>query len=64
MIATVKLNWFTDVRLNTVLIYDDKARTPVLDKSGKPVLDINGNPKKSARIQFKELLGFSFIFKF
>jgi hypothetical protein len=64
MIATVKLNWFTDIRLNTELIYDDKTKTPEMDKNGKPVLDEFGNTKKSARIQFKELLGFSFVFRF
>jgi Protein of unknown function (DUF3078) len=64
MIATVKLNWFTDMRFNTNLIYDDKTKTAVVDKHGKPVLDEFGNPKKSARIQFKELLGFSFVFRF
>jgi hypothetical protein len=64
MIATVKLNWFTDMRFNTNLIYDDKAKTTVLDKHGKPFLDEFGIPKRSARIQFKELLGFSFVFRF
>jgi hypothetical protein len=63
MIATASLNWFTDVRLNTHLIFDDDTRTPVLDKNKQPVL-IDGKPKKTARIQFKELLGFSFIFRF
>jgi hypothetical protein len=53
MIATASLNWFTDVRLNTHLIYDDDTKTLVKDKS-----------KKTARTQFKELLGFSFIFRF
>ena len=55
MIATAKLNWFTDVRLNTHLIYDDDTKT---DKV------VNGVVRKSARIQFKELLGFSLSFKF
>ena len=63
MIATASLNWFTDVRLNTHLIFDDDTRTPVLDKNKQPVL-VDGKPKKTARIQFKELLGFSFIFRF
>jgi hypothetical protein len=63
MIATASLNWFTDVRLNTHLIYDDDTKTPVLDKDKKPVL-VDGKPKKTARAQFKELLGFSFIFRF
>jgi hypothetical protein len=52
MILTANLNWFTDVRFNTHLIFDDDTKTE--DKDGK----------KTARVQFKELLGFSFIFRF
>jgi hypothetical protein len=54
MIATMKLNWFTDVRFNTHLIYDDNTKTAISET----------NPHKTARIQFKELLGFSFVFRF
>jgi hypothetical protein len=64
MIVTTSLNWFTDVRFNTHLIFDDDTKTPVLDEDRKPELDSEGKPKKAARIQFKELLGFSFIFRF
>lgn len=64
LIATAKINWFTEVRLNTQLIYDDDTKIPVVDKEGQPVLDANGQQKKSSRIQFKELLGFSFVFRF
>jgi hypothetical protein len=63
MIVTANLNWFTDVRFNTHLIFDDDTKTTVL-KDGIPVLDSYGKPKKVARIQFKELLGFSFVFRF
>jgi hypothetical protein len=63
MILTANLNWFTEVRLNTHLIYDDDTKIPVLDKDKKPVM-VDGKPKKTARPQFKELLGFSFIFRF
>ena len=52
MILTANLNWFTDVRFNTHLIFDDDTKTE--DKDGK----------KTARVQFKELLGLSFIFRF
>jgi hypothetical protein len=55
MIATVRLNWFTDVRFNTHLIFDDDTRT---DKR------VEGIMKKTARIQFKEMLGFSLYFRF
>ncbi|MGB8490524.1 MAG: DUF3078 domain-containing protein [Bacteroidales bacterium] len=64
MILLANLNWFTDVRLNTHLIYDDDTRTPVFDKEKNPVTDDDGIQKKTARMQFKELLGLSFIFRF
>ncbi len=64
MIVTAKLNWFTDVRLNTHLIFDDDTKTPTYDKENKPVMGPDNQIKKTARAQFKELLGFSFIFRF
>ena len=65
MILTAALNWFTDVRFNTHLIFDDDTKTPVFDDLKQPVLDpVTGKQKTSARIQFKELLGFSFVFRF
>ncbi len=64
MISEVKLNWFTDLRLNTHLIFDDDTRTIVKNKDGSSVLGEDGKPKKTARIQFKELLGVSFVFRF
>ncbi len=64
MILVANLNWFTDVRLNTHLIFDDDTRTPVYDKENNPVTGPDGIQKKTARIQFKELLGFSFVFRF
>lgn len=64
MIVVANLNWFTDVRFNTHLIFDDDTKTQVLDKDKNPVLRPDGTKKKTARIQFKEMLGFSFIFRF
>jgi len=64
MIVTAKLNWFTEVRLNTQLIYDDDTKTARLDKNDNPITDADGKPVKSARAQFKELIGFSFVFRF
>jgi hypothetical protein len=65
MIVTASLNWFTDVRFNTHLIFDDDTKTPVFDKEKQPVIDpVTGRQKTTARIQFKELLGLSFIFRF
>jgi hypothetical protein len=63
MIATASLNWFTDVRLNTHLIYDDDTKSQVME-GGKPVLNPDLTPKKNARAQFKELLGLSVVFRF
>jgi hypothetical protein len=63
MIATTSLNWFTDVRLNTHLIYDDDTKSQVFEH-GSPVLNPDGTPKKSARAQFKEMLGLSVVFRF
>lgn len=63
MIATTSLNWFTDLRLNVHLIYDDDTMLPVFE-DGEPVLGPDGKQKKAPMMQFKELLGLSFIFKF
>jgi hypothetical protein len=64
MIATAHINWFTDVRFNTHLIFDDDTRTVEQYKNGQSVLLPDGTEKKTARIQFKELLGFAVSFKF
>jgi hypothetical protein len=63
MIATANLNWFTDVRLNTHLIYDDDTKSQVF-VSGIPVLNPDETPKKNARVQFKEMIGLSVVFRF
>jgi len=54
MILTASINWFTEVRLNTHFIFDDNTKTP----------DPENITMKNARVQFKELLGFSFVFRF
>jgi hypothetical protein len=64
MILTANLNWFTDLRLNTHLIFDDDTKTPVMDENNKPVLNPDGSQKKTARIQFKEMIGISLAFRF
>ena len=61
---TTKLNWFTELRINTHLIFSDNIKTPVLDKDKKPVLNPDGTEKKTARIQFKEIIGLSLAFVF
>jgi hypothetical protein len=64
MIATAHLNWFTDVRFNTHLIFDDDTKTVEQYKNGQPVLLPDGTEKKTARVQFKEMLGLSMSFRF
>jgi hypothetical protein len=64
MNIAASLNWFTDVRFNTHLIFDDDTKTVVLDENKKPVLNPDGSVKKTARVQFKEMLGFSLVFRF
>ena len=64
MILKASLNWFTDIRLNTHLIFDDDTKTLLYTKDRDPVLGPDGLQKKTARIQFKELLGLSLVFRF
>jgi len=64
MIATMNLNWFTDLKINTHLIYDDDTVLPVYDDDGEPVLGPDGKQKKYPKLQFKEILGVSFVFRF
>jgi len=64
LIAVASLNWFTDVRFNAHLIFDDDTKTVELDDHDIPILRPDGTEKKTARIQFKEMIGFSFVFKF
>ena len=64
MISVINLNWFTDIRFNTHLIFDDDTKTVEM-KDGNPVLrPDNLTEKKTARIQFKEMLGLSLVFRF
>jgi hypothetical protein len=63
VIATTSLNWFTDMRLNVHVVYDDNTLLPVYDR-GEPVLGPDGKQKKAPMVQFKELLGLSFVFRF
>lgn len=64
MIATMNLNWFTDLKINTHLIYDDDTVLPLYDDEGEPVLGPDGKQKKVPKLQFKEILGVSFVFRF
>lgn len=63
MIAVMNLNWFTELRLNTHLIYDDDTKTAVM-KGKEPVKLEDGSQYKIARAQFKEMFGVSLMFRF
>ncbi len=47
MILQANLNWFTDVRLNTHLIFDDDTKTLVFDRDKNPVTGGDGLQKKT-----------------
>ena len=64
MILVANLNWFTDLRINIHFIFDDDTKTPVLDENNKPLLNPDGTTKKTARVQFKEMIGISMAFRF
>ncbi len=64
IIAAAKLNWFTDLRFDTHIIYDYETKTVDEYVNGQPVLNPDGTPKKSAKVQFKEMLGLSLSFRF
>ncbi len=64
MIFTANLNWFTDLRINTHLIFDDDTKTAVIGDDGLPVKNPDGSVKKTARVQFKEMVGISLAFRF
>ena len=64
-IIVANLNWFTEVRLNTQLIFDDDTKTVVKDSDGNIIMRPDGiTEKKTARIQFKEMVGFTLSFRF
>jgi len=64
IIATTTLNWFTEIRLNAHMIYDDNTLIPQVDKDKQPILGPDGKQIKVPKLQFKELLGLSFVVKF
>jgi hypothetical protein len=59
-----KINWYFTIQLNLHMIYDHDIRFPVLDDNDLPVLLPDGKPKESPKMQFKEFLGLTLMFKF
>lgn len=72
----MKVNKFITVSLFTHMIYDNDIKIKQFDKEGNPIyqarpdgslyLDAKGNPiqKEGPRLQFKEVLGVGFSYKF
>jgi hypothetical protein len=58
-----QINWYSMIRLNFHIIYDDDIRFPVLDSAGEPVLLPDGSQKKAPRTQLKQFLGLTLAFR-
>jgi hypothetical protein len=57
MIATAHLNWFTDVRFNTHLIFDDDTKTAEQNKNGQSILLPDGTEKKNSQDSIQGIAG-------
>ena len=58
-----QINWYSMIRVNFHIIYDDDIRFPVLDSAGEPVLLPDGSEKKLPRTQLKQFLGLTLAFR-
>ncbi len=59
-----KISWYFTILLNLHMIYDDDIRFPVLDDNDEPVILPDGSEYKVPKLQFKQFLGLTFLFKF
>lgn len=59
-----RVNWFFTVLLNMHFIYDDDVRFEVLNDNDEPVMLPDGSVKKVPKLQFKQFMGLTFMFKF
>ncbi|MBP6639531.1 MAG: DUF3078 domain-containing protein, partial [Bacteroidia bacterium] len=60
-----KINKYLVVNLFTDMIYDHDIAIPQVNpRTGEPVLDGNGVQRKSPNLQFKEVFGLGFSYKF
>lgn len=57
-----QINWYSTVRLNLHMIYDDDIMFPVLDDAGKPIM-VDGKVRKAPRTQFNQFLGLTLAVK-
>jgi hypothetical protein len=63
--VVAKINKYLVVNLFTDMIYDHDIAIPrVNPRTGEPVLDGNGVQRKSPNLQFKEVFGLGFSYKF
>lgn len=58
-----QLSLFFTVLLNIHMIYDDDIRFPKLDENDNPIQLPDGSEKKVPKLQFKQYLGVTFLFK-
>ncbi len=58
-----QINWYSRIRLNLHVIYDDDILFPVLDSAGDPVKLPDGSTKKAPRMQLKQFLGLTLAFR-
>lgn len=59
-----KISYYFTILLNLHMIYDDDIRFPVLDENDEPVKLPDGSDYKVPKLQFKQFLGLTFLFKF
>ena len=60
-LIALKVNKYISVNLNTVLLYDDDIKVPV-DRNGNGLFESTEEP--GPRVQFKEIFGVGFSYKF
>lgn len=58
-----QINWYSRIRVNLHVIYDDDILFPVLDSAGDPVLLPDGSPRKAPKMQLKQFLGLTLAFR-
>lgn len=59
-----KISHYFTILMNFHMIYDDDVRFTVFDDADQPVLLGDGTVKKVPKLQFKQFLGLTFLFKF
>ena len=60
-LIALKVNKFISANINTQLVYDDKINVP-FDKNGNGIIETGEGV--GSKVQFKEILGVGFSYKF